>query len=438
MSKKTGWSKIIEAHGIQVRIFERDGVIYRDVATGRTVSETGKARTRHDVRSMKHGDRSLAEKQAKALCKALAEARLTVSDVGTSLTLAQLFSAYRQHRLPALTAERRKEASARLTMFTEAWGGQLRVHDLSQTHVDLYCRKRRELEIVSPGLRTDDEGKRKRGWRAPKPVRDGGLDAEFRWFASVLNWAGSKYKVGGRFLLSSNPLRGVSWPKEKNPRRPIASHARFVATLAHVDRVDPAGRLRCILAIARYTGRRESAICQLSASDLLLTPESVVSALAAAGMDERLAEYMPHGAIRWRAESDKQGFLFVSPMNGAAREAIDAYLRKNPRVGDVPLFPAPLKRMKRKGLEAPEVPETDRCIRRETALRWLVNAESFAGLPKLRGGIFHPYRRLWATERKHLPDVDVAAAGGWKDTQALRISYQQADPASVLRVVNLD
>jgi hypothetical protein len=34
-----------------------------------------------------------------------------------------------------------------------------------------------------------------------------------------------------------------------------------------------------------------------------------------------------------------------------------------------------------------------------------------------------------------LPLVDVAAAGGWKDTQALRLSYQHADAETVLRVV---
>jgi hypothetical protein len=45
------------------------------------------------------------------------------------------------------------------------------------------------------------------------------------------------------------------------------------------------------------------------------------------------------------------------------------------------------------------------------------------------------FDRLWATERKHLPDVDVAAARGWRDTRALKLSYQQADPASVLGVV---
>ena len=75
------------------------------------------------------------------------------------------------------------------------------------------------------------------------------------------------HKVNGRRLLSENPLRGLDWPKEKNPRQPVASHQRFLATMEHVDAVDP----ECILALARYTGRRESAICALRASDLLLS-----------------------------------------------------------------------------------------------------------------------------------------------------------------------
>ena len=59
-------------------------------------------------------------------------------------------------------------------------------------------------------------------------------------------------------------------------------------------------------------------------------------------------------------------------------------------------------------------------------------------VPTVNGGILHPYRRLWASERKHMPDIDVAAAGGWKDSRALKLSYQQADPATVLKVVSLE
>jgi len=50
-------------------------------------------------------------------------------------------------------------------------------------------------------------------------------------------------------------------------------------------------------------------------------------------------------------------------------------------------------------------------------------------------GIWHPYRRKWATARKHLPLADVAAAGGWKGTQTLTKCYQQPDDATILAVV---
>ena len=37
--------------------------------------------------------------------------------------------------------------------------------------------------------------------------------------------------------------------------------------------------------------------------------------------------------------------------------------------------------------------------------------------------------------RKHLPDVDVARAGGWRDLTTMKRSYQRADPATTLRAV---
>jgi hypothetical protein len=58
-----------------------------------------------------------------------------------------------------------------------------------------------------------------------------------------------------------------------------------------------------------------------------------------------------------------------------------------------------------------------------------------AGLPKLKRGVWHPYRRRWATVRKHLPLTDVAAAGGWRSTQTLLKCYQQPDEATMLQVV---
>lgn len=39
------------------------------------------------------------------------------------------------------------------------------------------------------------------------------------------------------------------------------------------------------------------------------------------------------------------------------------------------------------------------------------------------------------TERKYLPDVDVGAAGIWKNAVTLKTAYQRADPETILRVV---
>lgn len=421
MSKRNAWSKTVTDHGVSVRLFERKGTIYRDVVVGRTVSANGRPRTQHDIRSLRHSDRAKAETQAKALCEALAERRLTV-EPGAKLTVGQLFAWYRTHRLPTLQDPRRREAEARMAMFVEAWGRSLPILDLSQSHVDTYVRKRRNLEVVAPGLRADDEGNRRRGYREPKPARDGALHGELSWLSTCCNQA-SGFRKDGKRLLSENPLKGLKWPREKNPRRPVASHQRYVATQEHTDTIDPAGRLRCILAVARYTGRRESAICGLTVSDILLTEDRIRDALAQAGRDERDAEDMPHGAIRWRDEIDKEGFLFISPINVHAREELERYLRRSRRIGDAALFPAPGK---------PEAP-----IGRDRAAKWLVRAEKLAEQPKLVGGVFHPYRRLWASERQHLPDVAVAEAGGWRDTRALKTSYQKATAKDVQKVVDL-
>ena len=64
-----------------------------------------------------------------------------------------------------------------------------------------------------------------------------------------------------------------------------------------------------------------------------------------------------------------------------------------------------------------------------------MKAEKLAEIPKQDGSLWHACRRKWATERKHLPDVDVAAAGGWKETTSLKRCYQQSAEATMLDVV---
>lgn len=68
--------------------------------------------------------------------------------------------------------------------------------------------------------------------------------------------------------------------------------------------------------------------------------------------------------------------------------------------------------------------------------RWLVHAERKAKLPKLEGGLWHPYRRKRATERKHLSITDVPAAGGLQDTATLLTCYQRPINDALLAVMS--
>ena len=74
-------------------------------------------------------------------------------------------------------------------------------------------------------------------------------------------------------------------------------------------------------------------------------------------------------------------------------------------------------------------------ITKDRAKAWLGKAEKLAKLEHIEWAGFHAFRRKWATERKHLPTVDVAAAGGWIGTDTLVRCYQQADAATMLAVV---
>lgn len=203
-------------------------------------------------------------------------------------------------------------------------------------------------------------------------------------------------------------------PKVKNPRRPVASQDRFETIRAKTDehtmevrwngeREKQRSYLSELLDIVAGTGRRISAVCGLRYEDL------------------RLNDGTPHGSIRWPADTDKNGRETTVPIGPTVRRAIERVLRDRPGIGSGHLFPAP--------------GDPSKPMRRHLAAAWLREAEEMAGLESQDGSLWHAYRRKWVTERKHLPDADVAAAGGWADTQALRKCYQQADEETMLRVV---
>jgi len=116
-----------------------------------------------------------------------------------------------------------------------------------------------------------------------------------------------------------------------------------------------------------------------------------------------------------------QGHEDVSPISPPAHAALGRYLRAHPRVGDVWMFPQP----KHPG----------RPINATLARALLKRAEKLAELPPIERGGYHAYRRAYASERKHLPDVDVARSAGWRDPATTKRSYQHPDPLTTLRVI---
>jgi integrase len=154
--------------------------------------------------------------------------------------------------------------------------------------------------------------------------------------------------------------------------------------------------LELALVLAEGTGRRIGAIRRLRWSDFSHDPPT----------------------IRWRAEFDKRRREHRIPIPDSLAAEVRAVRLRLAVVGDGWVFRQAHK-------DAPWAPA--QC---QEALR---QAELVAGVEKLEGGLWHAYRRKWATERKDLPLKDMAAAGGWKDVATLLTSYQHADEGTMLK-----
>ena len=394
------WSKLIEEHGVRVRIYERPSSSW----LWYSITRSGKKHRK----SLKTSDRKLAEERARAIARSVAELELTGAPLET-LSIGQLAKLYLHHRGPLLSDRRRRFMEVTLGLFRAHLGDAFRITDFGQHQVDRFTDARRGGRLTPEGSPVENP--------APDTVQN-----EFQALSNVCNWAYG-FRVDGRPLLAFNPVRGLRLPKEENPSRPVATLERYQALLSVADQVDDLGRVRCLLVLAWETGRRISSLIQLRASDLLFTPEHVRRALAEEGQDESWADHWPQ-AIRWRAVADKQGFLSFSPMTDEARRALETYSRVRPVVGEAWLFPRHEKR-------------ADEHMTRRLADYRLSKAERLAGFPRQKRGGWHPFRRAWATRRKHLPVQDVMAAGGWRDINALQRAYQAADPETVRRVMEL-
>jgi integrase len=403
MSKRMNskWGRTVGDRPYQVRVYERKpgSTLY--------LRKWDPTLRRYVTRCLKHRDRDRGVAEAKVMSRKLEEGERSIRDHRVSLI--ELFALYAEHRTPQKSRREQGEDRRRIRLWTRFLGARKDPLQISRHEWDGFIRDRTSGRLAPTGEVVVDQAKH-------LPARPRTVERDLRFLLSVLNW-GSDWRVGDRYLLRENCCRGFPVPKERNPRRPVASLTRYHALRLRSDEVvmqlRPRGHEPCevrshlseLLDLAIATGRRLSAICGLWYSDLQLARNPAA----------------PFGAIRWRASNDKEGREAIVPMNALSRRAIDRIMEERPGLGDAPLFPSP--------------GDIKQPVNRHLADRWLRKAESLAGIEPQAGGLWHPYRRLWATLRKDLPAQDVARAGGWASTKMVLDVYTQADAQTTLGVV---
>lgn len=401
--QKKLWSLRIGSRGAAVTVFERKsgGALSLRWWVPQTPTEPG----HYEWRALNHADRAVAEQTARELSAVLLAS--TIAGAQGKATLAEVLGCYTKDVSDHLKGQGPKEAKRRAALWLSFLGATRDAATIDFPTIDRFVRERRAGTISLDG------------YELKASPSDRAIGADIEYLMAALNHAGKVTRSGGGRLLALNPLRGYAVPKNKNPRRPVASYDRYLKVIEHADAVDPQKLFGPFMGLVEALGWRVSALCQLRRSDVDLKPSTSA----------------PFGRIHKTAAADKEGVDMWLPLSEAARLCVDRILSANPSIFPAwPLFPAPIaKQTVEHGDRGHEIPKS---WTRYHARALLARAEKAGGLEELEGSDFHAYRRKWATERKHLSAKDVAAAGGWRDLRTLERSYTHVDAETLLAVVS--
>lgn len=399
------WSCSLGERGTRVRLFQKreDGVFHR------AVWRPGVGR---DQRSLGTRDRNDAERLGRLLLAAIL--RGEAAPVAGPVRLGDLWERFQRECAEFVDNKprTREDAAMRVRYLLAYFGAERDVRQLTGLDQLQYTETRRR-----GGIKLESG-------RVSRPVRARSAEADIYVLHQMLAWACKVPTPSGGRWLERNPLAGVRREREKNPRREVATWERYEATRlamqnlrtaaeASVAKRRAAGlgtigsetearrwlRMELALVLAEATGRRLNAIRELRWEDV----------------------DWDAGTIRWRAESDKKGREWVVPVPTTLLDELRHFRRELGVIAGC-LF---------RSEHDPSVP-----MDRHRFDKWLTVAERKAGLPKLKGTLWHAYRRKWASERKHHPLPDVAAAGGWKDYNTLLECYQAPDATAILAVMS--
>ena len=365
-------------------------------------------RERYVRRSLGHDDRDRAIAWGDAQAAKLREGSEELRN--DRVTLGWIFDLFLRHRSAGKREKARAADQRAAKMWDRVLGRSRDPHTVSLRDWQSFIAARTSGAVNVAGQVVPEPERR--------PVRARTVEGDCKWLASVFRWAVQWRTPAGHYLMRDNPVRGFDTPREKNPRRPIATRDRFEALRSKSDRHTMRVRwgprrrdqvrrshLSELLDLAAGTGRRIGSICALRFCDLNLAATKTA----------------PYGSITWRADADKTGCETVVPIGPEVRRALDCVMQERPGVGAAQLFPKPS--------------DASKPITAYLAYKWLREGEKLVGLKHQAGGGWHGFRRMWATERKHLPPQDVAKAGGWKTVGMVTELYQRADEVTMLAVV---
>lgn len=326
-------------------------------------------------------------------------------------TLEYLFGRYREERLPQFERRQyRQQVETAMNLFAEVWGGGLDVRYLDQSFIERFVARRRA------GLHlTLESGGRK--WYEPTES-DTTLWHDFNYLRQVFDWA-LRLKSGTEWLLTGNPLDRLDLPRRRPGRVTVFTDVWFDSLWGVADEIDPSGRFRLMLVLARWTAPRQDSIGRLPRFSLCLTPEEVAGALERAQFrfvdPGEASRTWVHGAIYWPMENEKGAKNYrtdpfqydrVLPIGPFVRQEIDHYLathwNRRGLDADAPLFPTDQ--------------DDSKPLYRDLPQKWFTAAEGLLislgkELPIRERTRWHGWRRQRRTELKNLRvhDKDAAA-----------------------------
>ena len=375
MATRKRWSRTVGTRrGNRIRIYQRSTSANLQMAIWDPEKKLYKQV------SLGHSDRERATREAAEMVR-LRDAGEWIDS--RSLTLGILVARYLAENTHArdgsLKTEHYRRGCERYSGYLIGWfGADTPVIELTPERMAGYATARRSGQING------------------RAVGATALHQDIKLLKSMMKWATGVYN-NGKPLLDRNPLTGFAIPKTRDPIRPLIDAETVEKLMTVADRVSPLMPL--LITLMDSTGRRLSSVLGLRWDDF--------------DFEKR--------TITWRPELDKKRRKWVVPMPKQAEVALLKFRAEHPAIGSALVFPM--------------MNDPTKAVTRHLASDWMHRAYRYAGIDRQKGGLWHPFRRKWATERKAYPVRDTAAAGGWEDLPTA-LMYQQPDEDTLRHLID--